>query len=72
MERAIVQNAVAFVNSYYGLDMASNAAQVDAITTSGWLVTVWIGAYLKQRVLVQSDGTVRRHADADQSLALGQ
>jgi hypothetical protein len=71
MERAIVQYAVAFVNTYYGLDEASNAAQVDAITTGGWLVTVWIGAHLKQRVLVQPDGTVRRHAEGSAVPALG-
>lgn len=71
MDRAIVQHAVAFVNTYYGLDGASIAAQVDAITSGGWLVTVWIGAYLKQRVVVQHDGTVRRSGDGDAARAVG-
>lgn len=60
MEPMIVQQAISFVNDYYGLQATSNSAQVDAIKTGGWLVTVWIGAYLKQRVLVAYDGTVQR------------
>lgn len=65
MELAIVQQAISFVNNFYGLQATSNAAQVDAIKTGGWLVTVWIGAYLKQRVLVTYDGTVQRWSTAN-------
>ncbi len=64
MELAIVQQAISFVNNFYGLQATSTAAQVDAIKTGGWLVTVWIGAYLKQRVLVTYDGTVQRWSTA--------
>ncbi len=65
MDRAVVQQAITFVNSYYGLEEAISAAQVDARLSSGWMVTVWIGAYLKQRVIVTPDGTVQRNSVAD-------
>lgn len=65
MDKAIVQQAIAFVNSQYGLEGLNIAAQVDAIRAGGWLVTVWIGNNLKQRVIVAIDGTVRRIKAAD-------
>lgn len=67
MEHAIVQQAIAFVVNYYGLEAANIAAQVDAIRKGGWQVTVWIGVDLYQRVMVALDGNVRciTSADAD-------
>lgn len=67
MNSAIVQHAIAFVNNLYGLEGANIAARVDAMRTGGWLVTVWIGVNLYQRVFVTLDGTVRCVSSADTS-----
>ncbi len=62
MNAAIVQQAVAFVITLYGLESANISAQVDAIQEGSRLVTVWIGSDLKQSVIVTENGTVQRLA----------
>lgn len=62
MERAIVQHAIAFVATYYGLDQTSITAQVNAVRQEEWQVTVWIGPAMYQHLVVTPQGSVRRPA----------
>jgi pectin methylesterase-like acyl-CoA thioesterase len=62
MELAIVQQAIAFVATYYGLEQTGITAQVDAMRQEEWQVTVWIGPAMYQHLVVTPQGAVRRRA----------